>query len=82
MNLVKSNDTLIDLQKVSANQLQTLFEQGKRDELTCPVCLEAMRLYIGIHEIPYFYHTRSTSICQGLSSTPSTDIEVDTKQKN
>ena len=41
MKVAKSKTSLIDLQSVSASQLQVLFEQGKRDELTCPLCLEA-----------------------------------------
>ena len=65
MNLAKSNDILVDLLAVSASELQTLFEQGKRDELTCPVCLEPVRLYLGIHETPHFYHKRLTTTCQG-----------------
>ena len=38
MKLAKSKTGLVDLQNISASQLQVLFEQGKRDELTCPLC--------------------------------------------
>ena len=67
MNLAQSKTEMVDLNHVSVSQLQVLFEQGKRDELTCPLCLEPVRLYLGIHETPYFYHNRSTSTCQGLT---------------
>ena len=65
MKLAKSGDELINLQYISASQLQTLFDQGKRNELICPACLEQVKLYLGIHEPPYFYHQRTTNPCPG-----------------
>ena len=65
MNVAKSKTALVNLQNVSTSQLQVLFEQGKRGELTCSLCQEPVRLYLGIHETPNFYHHQSTSTCQG-----------------
>ena len=83
MKLAKSKTGLVDLQDISSSQLQVLFEQGKRDELTCPLCLEPVRLYLGIHEMPYFYHNRSISTCQGVNveRTNETDSKIETTNK-
>ncbi|MFD6440833.1 ATP-dependent helicase, partial [Peribacillus sp. NPDC060186] len=45
------------LHSVSASELQTLFEKGKRDQLSCIICHKPVKLFIGIHEAPYFYHS-------------------------
>ncbi|MEH6947564.1 ATP-dependent helicase [Bacillus sp. JJ634] len=81
MKLAKSGDELINLQYISASQLQTLFDQGKRNELVCPACLEQVKLYLGIHEPPYFYHQRTTNPCPGAvveaKSVPKTESSME-----
>ena len=81
MKLAKSGDELINLQYISASQLQTLFDQGKRNELVCPACLEQVKLYLGIHEPPYFYHQRTTNPCPGAAveakSVPKTETSME-----
>lgn len=67
MKLAQSKTGQVDLNEMSPSQLQIVFEQGKRNELTCPLCQEPVRLYLGIHETPYFYHNRSTSSCKGIT---------------
>lgn len=57
MNQVKSGSRIIHLHAVSAGELQRLYEKGKRSELTCPVCDQPVKLFIGIHEEPHFYHS-------------------------
>lgn len=83
MKLAKSKTRLVDLHEISSSQLQVLFEQGKHDELTCPLCLEPVRLYLGIHETPYFYHKRSISTCQGVTveSNHETFPKIETTNK-
>ena len=84
MKVAKSKTSLIDLQSISASQLQVLYEQGKRDELTCPVCLKPVRLYLGIHETPYFYHNQYTSSCPDhtVESKIETKSGMETKELN
>ncbi len=82
MNVAKSNTALVNLQNVSTSQLQVLFEQGKRGELTCPLCQEPVRLYLGIHETPNFYHHQSTSTCQGPTEEPIHETNHLPDQKN
>ncbi|MFJ7856629.1 ATP-dependent helicase [Peribacillus sp. NPDC097206] len=57
MNQAKSGNEIIHLLTVSASELQTLFEKGKRDQLSCVICDKPVKLFIGIHETPYFYHS-------------------------
>lgn len=49
----------IVLDKVAREQYQLLYLQGKNGELSCPVCSEKVRLFLGIQEQPYFYHIKS-----------------------
>ncbi|MFJ7745755.1 ATP-dependent helicase [Peribacillus sp. NPDC097295] len=57
MNQAKSGNEIVHLLTVSASELQTLFEKGKRDQLSCVICDKSVKLFIGIHETPYFYHS-------------------------
>ena len=57
MNQAKSGNEIVHLLTVSASELQTLFEKGKRDQLSCVKCDKPVKLFIGIHEPPYFYHS-------------------------
>ncbi len=57
MNQAKSGNEIVHLHTVSAGELQTLFEKGKRDQLSCIICHKPVKLFIGIHETPYFYHS-------------------------
>ncbi|MFJ7848879.1 ATP-dependent helicase [Peribacillus sp. NPDC097224] len=57
MNQAKSENEIVHLLTVSASELQTLFEKGKRDQLSCVICDNPVKLFIGIHETPYFYHS-------------------------
>ncbi|MDQ7860293.1 hypothetical protein RCO48_02225 [Peribacillus frigoritolerans] len=54
MNQAKSGNEIVHLHTVSAGELQTLFEKGKRDQLSCIICHKPVKLFIGIHETPYF----------------------------
>ncbi|WP_285767556.1 ATP-dependent helicase [Peribacillus sp. SI8-4] len=60
MNQAKSGNEIVHIHTVSAGALQTLFEKGKRDQLSCVVCQKPVKLYIGIHETPYFHHSDPT----------------------
>ncbi|MGM9954980.1 MAG: ATP-dependent helicase [Peribacillus sp.] len=57
MNQAKSGNEIVHLLTVSASELQTLFEKGKRDQLSCVICDKPVKLFIGIHETPCFYHS-------------------------
>ena len=82
MNVAKSKTALVNLQNISTSQLQVLFEQGKRGELTCPLCQEPVRLYLGIHETPNFYHHQATSTCQGPTDEPIHETNHGTEPEN
>ncbi|WHY02124.1 ATP-dependent helicase [Neobacillus sp. DY30] len=47
------------LEQIAREQFQLLYIHGKNGELYCPVCNEKVRLFLGIHEEPYFYHIKS-----------------------
>ncbi|MFP7295811.1 UvrD-helicase domain-containing protein [Neobacillus niacini] len=49
----------IVLDQVAREQYQLLYLQGKNGELSCPVCNEKVRLFLGILKQPYFYHIKS-----------------------
>lgn len=76
MNQAKSGNEIVHLLTVSASELQTLFEKGKRDQLSCVICDKPVKLFIGIHETPYFYHSDPTrTACDMPSSYPTNETK-------
>lgn len=76
MNQAKSGNEIVHLLTVSASELQTLFEKGKRDQLSCVICDKPVKLFIGIHETPYFYHSDPTrTACEMPSSYPTNETK-------
>ncbi|MEC1523967.1 ATP-dependent helicase [Neobacillus niacini] len=49
----------IILDKLAREKYQLLYLHGKNGELSCPVCNEKVRLFLGIQKEPYFYHIKS-----------------------
>ncbi|MFJ5714905.1 UvrD-helicase domain-containing protein [Neobacillus sp. NPDC093127] len=49
----------IVLDNLAREQYQKIFLAGKNGELHCPVCTQKVRLFLGIHERPYFFHTHA-----------------------
>ncbi|WP_110929118.1 UvrD-helicase domain-containing protein [Bacillus massiliglaciei] len=70
-----AGEKLIELPNVSAGELQALYEQGKQGLLTCPSCQEQVKLYVGIHEQPHFYHSAASSHCEGPTLKAALDQE-------
>lgn len=56
MKTAKFHQEKIELANMSAELLQVTFERGKKGLLTCSVCGEKVRLYLGITKDPHFYH--------------------------
>ncbi|PLT33902.1 UvrD-helicase domain-containing protein [Bacillus sp. V5-8f] len=64
MNAAKTANGIISLESVPEDQLQALYEKGRRGELSCPYCKNPVKLYIGIHEPPHFSHTSQSHVCE------------------
>ncbi|RFU66738.1 UvrD-helicase domain-containing protein [Peribacillus glennii] len=80
MNAAKTANGIVRLDAMPEDQLQAIYEKGRRGELSCPYCTNAVKLYIGIHEPPHFRHTSPSAVCG-----PSLQEEVvqdDTKTEN
>ncbi|MEH6943493.1 UvrD-helicase domain-containing protein [Bacillus sp. JJ722] len=60
MKTAKFHQEMIELANLSAELLQQAIERGKKGLLTCPVCGNTVRLYLGITKEPHFYHTEKT----------------------
>jgi DNA helicase II / ATP-dependent DNA helicase PcrA len=56
MNTAKYNQQIISLEKYNREDFQKLYEDGKKGMLSCSVCGDPVRLYLGIQEKPHFYH--------------------------
>jgi DNA helicase II / ATP-dependent DNA helicase PcrA len=68
--------SVFPLESMTGDELQSLYEKGRRGELTCPVCGEPVRVKIGIHEAPYYLHrSASKTDCRGQVKKPITTIE-------
>lgn len=59
MKIAMHQNQRIVLEQLAREQYQLLYMQGKNGELSCPVCHEKVRLFLGIQEEPYFYHIKS-----------------------
>lgn len=59
MKTARYNQQLISLEKYNREDYQKLYDDGKKGMLTCSVCGEPVRLYLGIMEKPHFYHLLS-----------------------
>jgi DNA helicase II / ATP-dependent DNA helicase PcrA len=60
MKTANFNNNKIHLEKVKREDLQKLYDAGKKGELTCLSCNEKVRLYLGIATEPHFFHVLST----------------------
>ncbi|WP_226644484.1 UvrD-helicase domain-containing protein [Mesobacillus subterraneus] len=56
MKTAKYNQQIISLEHYNRQDYQKLYDDGKKEMLTCSVCGEPVRLYLGIKEKPHFYH--------------------------
>lgn len=55
---MKHNQRIV-LDQIAREQYQQIYLQGKNGDLSCPVCNEKVRLFLGIQEHPHFYHIKS-----------------------
>jgi DNA helicase II / ATP-dependent DNA helicase PcrA len=77
MNTAKYNQQIISLEKYNREDYQKLYEDGKKGMLSCSVCGDPVRLYLGIQEKPHFYHHLSKKeVCMDIkhpSSKPAVE---------
>ncbi|WP_078548009.1 ATP-dependent helicase [Litchfieldia alkalitelluris] len=66
---------MLDLNIYPREQFQYLYEAGIHNKLTCGCCGEKLKLYLGIHKQPYFYHLLTSD-----SSTCNNYMEDDVEQ--
>lgn len=50
------HNKIINLNRVNREIFQSLYDDGKKGHLQCPVCKEKVRFYLGINLEPHFYH--------------------------
>ncbi|MBD8067486.1 UvrD-helicase domain-containing protein [Bacillus sp. PS06] len=55
------NSQVLDLRELPREQYQILYESGIHGKLTCGCCGEQVKLYLGIHHSPHFYHHSKSS---------------------
>ncbi|MGM7680924.1 UvrD-helicase domain-containing protein [Cytobacillus sp. Hm23] len=78
MDCAIHHDRLIELDSEHRENLQRLYENSLRGEITCKDCGAEVRLYLGMSKQPHFYH--KTTPCQNtmaLSVQQSKEIEAD-----
>ncbi|MEH7085271.1 ATP-dependent helicase [Neobacillus drentensis] len=64
----------IVLEQLSRDQYQKIFLAGKSGHLICPICNENVRLFLGIHKEPHFFHTHSPE-----KHCPEPEVVIDDK---
>lgn len=67
----------IHLEQLNRFEYQTIYNEGKKGKLSCPVCGETVRLYLGVLHPPHFYHLHSVNAtCQDTEHTELTIQET------
>lgn len=56
MKMAIYNQQLISLERFNREDFHMLYDDGKKGKLTCSVCGDPVRLYLGIRNTPHFYH--------------------------
>lgn len=70
------NNKIININRVSREMFQSLYEDGKKGHLQCPVCKEKVRFYLGINQEPHFYHIPDPNYsCKDPDEFPSVSQE-------
>ncbi len=65
MKTAIKEDQLIHLETIDRSAYQRVYEEGKKGQLSCPVCSEQVRLILGIEKAPYFQHiSKKNKACQ------------------
>jgi DNA helicase II / ATP-dependent DNA helicase PcrA len=81
MKTANYKNNLIKLDSLSREEYQKIHEEGKRGALTCPVCNERVRLYLGLERDPYFFHVLAKDkVCSELQ-TEKAAIKVEPKEE-
>ena len=71
-------NSLINLEQTNREDFQKLYEDGKKGLLSCSECREQVRLYLGIHNHPTFYHhLKRNSTCEDPFIQPSSNSDHD-----
>jgi DNA helicase II / ATP-dependent DNA helicase PcrA len=81
MKIANSENKNIHIEQISADELQALFEKGKRGVLTCPSCGLAVKVYISPHKPPFFYHA-APGIPDCEVAMPTTELPPSYREQN
>ncbi|WP_102271788.1 UvrD-helicase domain-containing protein [Cytobacillus massiliigabonensis] len=84
MKTAMLNNNLININRVSRGMFQSLYDEGKKGHLQCPVCKEKVRFYIGINQEPHFYHIHHLNYsCEDVDDSPAMPQErVEYEERN
>lgn len=84
MKTAMLHNKIININRVSREMFQSLYDNGKKGHLQCPVCKEKVRFYIGINQEPHFYHIPELNhTCKDPDDPPSIPQEkVEYEERN
>ncbi|WP_409291848.1 ATP-dependent helicase [Peribacillus sp. SCS-37] len=64
MKKAMKNERLFNLDTIDPSELQALYDDGTRGQLSCFVCRDAVKLYLGIENEPHFFHSSNKMDCR------------------
>lgn len=80
MKMAKYNQQIISLEQFNREDFHRLYDDGKKGMLTCSVCGGPVRLYLGIRDVPHFYHHLSNKEkCKDLNQQATIPNELSDK---
>ncbi len=84
MKTANYQNRLLTINQLERQDYQKIYNAGKNGELSCPSCQEKVRLYLGIHESPHFFHIHSVGkeCPDAIPSSKNEDVEEHIVERN
>lgn len=74
------NGKFIDVNKLPREQFQIVYEASLKGLVSCPICGEAMRLYLGFRKKPHFIHPNNQSAARCEEQASAEKAETGTSK--
>ncbi|AVI49020.1 putative ATP-dependent DNA helicase YjcD [Bacillus licheniformis] len=82
MKCARFNNRDIHIHTYSREHLQFLFDEARKDRITCKYCGLPLRLKLSIHEEPHFFHRENGDFSQCEAACLNEKTEQKTKQND
>lgn len=71
----------LHIQTMAREMYQEVFDAGVKGDLTCRICDEGVKLYLGLRKAPHFYHIDASITHEEEKEMPKTETALPQKQE-